>query len=848
MVRTAWRTVRAHKSRMALTTLAVAVGVAFVTGILLVTATVSDALTGASRQTYAHTDVIVRPDVRGAGSAGSAGAAAGLGEAELRRVEGLPETGRVIAAVSGYTALGCPDGRSADRGGPAVGSGYDGSGYDGPDPRYAFTSGRPPTGSGEVAVDGASAERCGYQVGDTARISVDGPGLTVRISGVFTTRAEPAVTGGGSVVLFDTATAQQHFTGPGRFTEFQLKAAPGVSPERLRRAAEQAAPGGTVLTADQLAHDLALHAENQVASLRTTLLSFAAVALFVSCFLIANTFGLLVTQRTREVGLLRTVGASRRQVGRLVLAEAFLVGLAGSLPGVAAGVGVGELLRPVAGNLGKGGPLPTGQALGLPAYALLVPLVVGVLTTMAAAWLPARRAARIAPLAALRDAQAPAPEGVGRRRVLTGVVLAGAGAAVLLAGAGSERIQEGAPTLALGAVATACGLLALMPTLVGPVLAVARPLLAHAGIGARLAERNSARNPRRVSAPAASLVVGVSLVTALTVVAAGGLAAADAAGAHVLTADYVVSMRNLDAQSATVERALAASPEVTAVAALRDVELTVDGAPEFGLALPPGTVRDMLRLRIRAGAAEVGAGRVLVPTGAGLTVGSTVHARLAGGRAAELTVAGVYEPNALVSGFLVDAAVLPGDASAGAGTVRSVLVGTRDRPSAELRRTLAHALGDSPALRIDSSDDLARAAADDTDRMLDLLYALLGLSIGVALLGILNTLALSVTERRREIGMLRAIGLTRAGVRAMVRAEALVIAVIGGALGLALGLLVGWASGQPIARHTPGFRHSVPVLRLTVLLAAAAGAGLLASLWPARRAARTPVLAAIGTE
>ncbi|MFE2408358.1 ABC transporter permease [Kitasatospora sp. NPDC059408] len=841
MLRAAWRTVRAHKSRMGLTALAVAVGVAFVTGILLVTATVSDALTGASRQTYAHTDVVVRPDT------GSVGAPSDLGEAELQRVQGLPETGRVIPAVSGYTALGCPDGRSADRGGPAVGAGYGGS-----DPRYSFTGGRPPAGGDEIAVDEAAAARCGYRVGDAARISVDGPGLTVRISGVFTTRAEPAVSDGGSVVLFDTATAQQHFTGPGRYSEFHVKAAPGVTAERLRQATKQAVPGATVLTADVLTRDRALRAENQVSSLRTTLLSFAAVALFVSCFLIANTFGMLVAQRTREVGLLRAIGASRRQVGRLVLAEAFLVGPAGSLVGVAAGVGVGEVLRPIAGDLGKGGPLPTGDALSLPAYALLVPLATGVLTTVVAAWLPARRAGRIAPLAALRVAEAPLREGAGRRRVLAGVVLAAGGAAGLLSGASSDRIQEGAPVLALGAVLAAGSLLAFMPTLVGPLLAVVRPLLGRAGIGARLAEGNSARNPRRVSAPAASLVVGVSLVTTLTVVAAGGLAAADAAGAHVLKADYVVSMRSLDAQSAAVERTLAASAEVTAVAALREVELTVDGVREFGLALPSNAVRDMLRLRMSGGAADIGGGKVLVPAGYGREVGSTVHARLVDGRAAELTVAGVYEPNALVSGFLVDAAAFPVDAfpvdARPAGAVRSVLVHTRDHPSPGLRRTLAHALGDSPALRIDSSDDLARAAADDTDRMLDLLYALLGLSIGVALLGVVNTLALSVTERRREIGMLRAIGLTRAGVRAMVRAEALIIAVLGGAFGLALGLLVGWASGEAIARHTPGFRHSVPVLRLAVLLAAAAGAGLLASLWPARRAARTPVLAAIGTE
>ncbi|MDI5972413.1 FtsX-like permease family protein [Streptomyces sp. SL13] len=848
MFRTAWRNVRAHSSRMALTALTITVGVAFLTSILLVTATVSDAVAAAYRQAYAHTDVVVRPDGR-SGASASGDRVPSLSTADLRQVEGLPGTDGVIAAVSGYTALGCPDGRPAGRGGPTRGGNYDAPAGGGTtDPRYTFTRGRPPVGGGEAAVDGASAARCGYRVGDTARISVDGPGLTVRISGVFTTRTDPAVTGGGTLVLFDTPTAQKYFTGPGRYSEFDVRAAPGVPAGRLQAAAGKALTGAVILTAASLVLDQELAGQDAVSGLRATLLSFAGVALFISCFLIANTFGMLAARRTREVGLLRVVGATRRQVGRMVLAEAFLVALVASLAGVAVGIGLAEVLRPVAADLGKNGPLPSGGTLSLPAYALLLPLLAGVLTTLIAAWLPARRTARIAPLAALRSVHAPAREGVGTVRGVSGVLLA-AGGAALLVGARTEAVQQGAPVMALGAVLTASGLLTLMPVLVRSALVLVRPLADRIGIGARLAERGGTRDPRRTAAAAAALAIGVSLVTALTMIAAGGLAAADAQGAHVLKADYVVSMQDLSPLSDGVERRLAASPAVTTAAAVRGTRLTVDNSTEYASTVPAAALRAMLRLRFTSGSAAAFGGRnVLVSTDEadayGWAPGSRLTARLPGGRSAELTVGGVYEPDTLLTGLLIDAAILP----APTDTAAEVLLTTRERPSTKLRLALARTLGDSPAVRIDSGDDLARAAAHGTDRLLDLLYALLALSVTIALLGIVNTLALSVVERQREIGMLRAIGLSRAGVRSTVRAEALFIALFGGVLGMALGVFLGWAGGGLIGSDLPGYRCVVPVHRLTALLVLAATAGVLASVWPAHRAARTPVLTAIGTE
>ncbi|CCB72774.1 putative ABC transporter permease protein [Streptantibioticus cattleyicolor NRRL 8057 = DSM 46488] len=830
-----------------MTVLAVALGTAFVCATLVLTATVSADVTRAYRAGPGGPDVVVRSDdTAGPPSRGEPA----LPRGTLERLRRLPEAAAVTGVATGYTAIGCPDGRPAGDGAASVGTGWTRLGPAPAAPRYTFTAGGSPSRPGEIAVDAATAARCGYRVGDTARISLTGPGLRARITGVLTT-TDPATAAGGTLVVFDPATAQRRFAAPGRWTEIDVEAAHGVSARRLLDAATAVLPPHAVaVTGASLAADRALSARSSVDALCTTLLSFAAVALFVCCFLIANTFTMLVAQRTRETGLLRAVGASRRQVTARVLTEALVVGAAASLAGVAAGIALAAALRPYAGALDKGAALPSGGPLSVPWYTLAVPLLAGVATTLAASWLPARRAARIAPLAALRATHAPAPGRTTLVRGVVGALLTTSGVAAVLGGAAMRRVQDGAPVLTLGAVAATTGAVALLPLLLRPVHAVAAPALRATGTAGALAARTSARDVRRVCAAAAPLVIGVTLVAALTMVAAGSQAAADEQGAHVLTADYQVTMDDLGPLSDGVERTLAATPGVTATASVREASATVDGTDEYVTALPARAVPALLRPRFTAGGPRgFGGTGVLVSddqaTANGWTVGTRLPARLPDGTRVRLTVVGVYRSDDLLTGVLLDSAELAGH---GTAVTKRVLV-TTDRPAGPaVRAALSRALGDSPALRVDSSDDLSRASADATRRMLGLPYGLLGVSVAVAFLGIANTLALSVTERRREIGMLRAIGMDRAGVRAMVRWEAVFITFFGGAVGMALGVFVGWAAGRLLGGGLVGYSYALPVPRLLTVVAAAALAGVAASLWPAHRAARTEVLAAVGAE
>ncbi|CAM5409657.1 ABC transporter [Streptomyces spiroverticillatus] len=847
MFRTALRNVLAHRARLLMTMLAVALGAAFVCGTLVFTATVSAQLTRASQQDFAHVDVAVRPGA----DAALAASVPTLSTASLEALRRLPEVARVTGVVSGFTAVAGKDGRPAERGGPTLGTNHDvqaGSGAS--DPRHTFTAGRPPSGRGEIALDEGTATRTGYRVGDTARISVDGPGLRVRITGLFTTDDGP-VNAGGTLVLYDTATAQRHFTAPGRFTELDVEAAPGVSQEDLETKVRKVLPrDAQTLTGSLLAHDQRVHIEAATASLRTTLLAFAAVALFVSCFLIANTFTMLVAQRSREIALLRALGAQRRQVTRQVLTEAGLVGLVASLAGLALGVGIAAALGPFVASAGSL-PLGANGPLDVPWYALSVPVVTGVTTTVLASWLPSRRAATVPPVAVMTQVFAPVGTRQKALRTAVGALVAALGVAAVLGSLGLTRTEDGILLMTLGAMAVTAGCVVLLPVLVRPAVALARPLWSTARSVRELAARNCLRSPRRTAATASALVIGLGLVTSLTMVGAGGQKAADAQAAAVLKADYVVSMADLSVLGPDVEPLLRTAPGVTRIGALHDAQAEIGGAHRFLTSAAASTVRDQLRLRFTSGSLDAFGGTRILVSGheakaGGWSAGTRLPVRLADGTRTEFTVAGVYESNSLVGDFIAEPASL-GAAPAGP-SLDKVLVTTADGSGARTARALAHALGDSPAVRIESGADLSEAAARGVTRMLGLLYGLLAMSVTVALLGIVNTLALSVTERQREIGLLRALGLDRGGVRRMVRLESLFLAVFGGLVGIALGVFLGWAGGELISADLPGYTHELPVGRLLFFLALAALAGVVASLWPARRAARTDILTAVGAE
>ncbi|MEU0459500.1 ABC transporter permease, partial [Streptomyces sp. NPDC006129] len=483
MFRTALRNVLAHKARLLMTVLAVMLGVAFVSGTLVFTNTISDAYQKSSARGFDQVDVAIQPKYR----SDAAGRRPELTRAVLHDSAQVPGAGQAIGVVSGFTALAGKDGKPAGSGFESRGANYWGA----KDARYPLVGGHAPKGRGEVLIDSKTAERTGYKVGDTVRLSVDGPVLTPTISGIFTTD-DGNVAAGGSLTLFDTATAQKLLAKPGTYDQIDVTAKPGVSQAALKAELDKALPRDLVdtTTGQELARQEAAQIAQSMDGLKNVLLGFAAIALFVGTFIIANTFTMLVAQRTKELALLRAVGASRRQVTRSVLIEAFVVGAVAAVTGLLAGVGIGAGLRLLMGSFGE--TIPDGPLVVSPGT-VVTALAVGILVTMLAAWLPGRRAAKIPPVAAMSSIHAQATAKSLMLRNTLGALLSAVGVAIVLAATTMDDDSGQAP-MGLGAVLLLIGVFILTPLLSRPLIAAAAPALRGFGIAGKLARENAARN------------------------------------------------------------------------------------------------------------------------------------------------------------------------------------------------------------------------------------------------------------------------------------------------------------------------------------------------------------------
>ncbi|MFG2461222.1 ABC transporter permease [Streptomyces sp. NPDC048523] len=842
MFRTALRNVLAHKARLLMTVLAVMLGVAFVSGTLVFTNTISEAFQKSSAKGFDQVDVAVTAKSR-EDKGNTIGKNPDLTQALLEKSAGVPGAANAIGVVSGFTAI-------ADKDGKLVGGGFQSQGgnyYGDKDPRYPLAEGAAPHGANQVAIDSETAKRAGYKVGDTVRISVDGPVLKPVVTGIFTTD-DGNVAAGGSLALFDTATAQKLFGKPGTYDEIDVKAASGTSQTALRAALDKALPANLVETetGKELADSQAELISSSMAGLKQGLLVFAGIALFVGTFIIANTFTMLVAQRTKELALLRAVGASRRQVTRSVLIEAFVVGLIAAVTGLVAGIGIGAGLRSLMGTLGA--TVPDGPLIITPGT-VGTALAVGVLITMLAAWLPGRRAAKIPPVAAMSSVHAKATTKSLVLRNTLGALFSGAGVAVILAATTMEGSDGQAP-MGMGAVLLIIGVFILTPLLSRPLIAAAAPLLRVFGVSGKLARQNSVRNPRRTAATASALMIGLTLITGMTVMAGSLQKSIDKMASAAVKADYVVSMANGNELSADVEKKLAKVDDVTAVSPLRNAASRIDGETEYLTGVNGSAIGELTDLKMDDGAFKVGGSEVVVDKDRaksfGWKAGSTFTVHYEDGKAQKLTVAGVYEGNELISGIMLDTATLSPHLSDLSDM--QVMLKTSDGASDAAKDRLEKALGSNPAIKVQDKKDLSDSIAQMFTLMLNMLYGLLAMAVIVAVLGVINTLAMSVFERSQEIGMLRAIGLDRKGIKRMVRLESLVISLFGGVLGIGLGVFFGWAAGELLGTKMATYELVLPWARMAVFLLLAATVGILAALWPARRAARMNMLAAIKAE
>ncbi|MCW2539591.1 MAG: putative rane protein [Frankiales bacterium] len=828
------RNLAAHKVRLALTVLSVVLGTAFIAGSFVFTDTLSHTFKGLLSDVGQGVDVQVT---------GQEDDSSGVPLADVDRIKTIDGVRAVQPVMSGQIVLIAADGKPTQSGGaPTEGLSYSPPAEQLGQP-YEFTEGSPPTASGQIALNQGAMKLAKLQVGDHTKVLAPSTGtVDVTITGVYKTKTD---TGGYIGALFAADQARSLFTDGKHIGTVYVAAQPGVSQDQLRARVAQQLPDMKVITGKQLQADTEKDINTALSFINYFLLAFGAIALLVGTFIIYNTFSMLVAQRLRELALLRAIGASRRQISRSVLLEAMLVGLTGSIIGIAAGVGLAYGLRSLLNSFNVG--LPSG-ALQLTPRTIIVALLVGVLVTMFSAYTPARRAARTPPVAAMREEFA--STGTSLRRRTAAAVGFGLLGAIALAFGGLAPSGGGAASLVgLGALAMIIAVLLGAPALSRPIVGavgavVARPF----GAVGRLARTNAVRNPRRTAATAFALTLGLMLVTTIAVFGASAKHSINALVDNNVRADYVLT--GPDAIGVPVQAGAVAEkvPGVASSLALSPLDVRINGKSSGGTAVD-GPLAQLLPYKLISGRGELSGHNIMVSqTWAKdhkVGPGSSIAMVSSDKRSVTATVSGVYENNELLGPWL-------GSGDFGREVTppqfeQNFVVLIKAQPGtnlATLRTNLENATDPFLVVKVQTAEEFKGSQADQINGLLGVLYGLLALAIVIAILGIINTLALSVVERRREIGMLRAVGIMRGQLRRTIYLESLLIAVFGAIVGVAMGLVFG-----PLFVHTlrdQGLGEiSVPWGQAVLLLVLSAVVGVLAALWPAARAARTRPLEAI---
>ena len=845
MFKAALRGLLAHKLRLALTALAIVLGVGFISGTYVLTDTMNAAFDELFASATAGVDVVVRDDSHFEAEFG--GSREPIDASLVKAIAAVDGVEIASGSVSGYAQFVGKDGEAITPGGaPTLGFNWT------PEPLnpMEIVAGEPPQQPDEVVMDAPTADKHGFDIGDEVTvITLEGPRRFV-ISGTAAFATGSSL-GGATIALFETTTAQKLFDKQDRFDSIDVAGAPGISETELSARVQQVLPEGVVAdSAAEVSDEMSEAIRQGLGFFNTALLIFAGVALFVGSFLIFNTFSITVTQRTREFALLRALGASGRQVTVSVMAEAALMGLVAALAGLGAGVlialGLNALLEAFGIDLPQ-------TALQLKPRTVTVSLAVGVLVTLASSLAPARRAARISPMEALRES-APAFYRPSRRRLLGGTALVALGASALLFGLFGESSQE-LTYVGLGAAVSFIGVAVLAPAFARPIAtALGAPLRQTFGFPAHLARQNVDRNTRRTAATAAALMVGLALVGLIAILADSFKTSIADALERSMRADFLIQSSSFTTPviSPRLAQSLAELDELAAVAPLRFGQVRHAGDSHFIVATDPQALEQTADIGVVAGDLDdLGRSGIFLyePTARslGLGVGDRFDLTFAATGKRALEIIGLFDDKTLVgSDYLVSLSTY--DRNFPDRVDSNILIKAAEGvPLERARAAIAAIADDYPNVEVENQAEARQTYASRIDQLLGLVTALLALSLIIALLGITNTLALSVHERTREIGLLRAVGMERRQVRAMICHEAVIIAALGAALGLAIGWI--FARAFVVALEPEGITaFTVPGAQLLTYLAAAVLAGMLAALPPARRAARLDVLRAIAEE
>ncbi|WP_350274912.1 FtsX-like permease family protein [Kribbella sp. HUAS MG21] len=885
MIRFALQGLLARKLRTTLTAIGVVLGVALISGTYVLTDSITSAFDSVFTENYKNTDAVISGKTAFDAAEDGTVTAPPFPADLLRKVRELPEVGAAAGAVNGEAQLIGKDGKVIVSGGaPNIGFSLDPT-----LPQFnslTLVSGTWPA-SGEVVVDTQTATKNGLAVGDTVGVQARSAAQQMRITGLVEFGSVSSI-GGATLAGFDLETAQRLFGKTGKLDQILIAAKGGVNRQQLVDAVRRLLPEATqVRTADEQAAEDAAGTTEFLNFLKTFLLVFAAIALFVGSFVIANSLAITIAQRTREFATLRTLGASRRQVLGSVVLESLVTGLVASAVGLFLGLAVATGMFQLFDAIGL--TLPN-NGLVFEARTIVVALFVGVVVTTLASLRPAWRATRVPPIAAVREGATLAPGRLHRFRPVGAALLAAAGVAAVLVGLFADGLKTSALLSLLGAgvLLLFIGIAAFSARLVRPLAAVSDPVARWSVVvltaliwpivlvplwavrqlfgrhpefppvlpdrpAVAIGGQNSRRDPHRTASTAAALMIGLALVTLVATLGAGLIKPFEDAVDRISSSDYAITAQNNFSPLPPAVAATAAKvPAVEEVTSVRGGQARAFDKT-ISITAIDRTAPQLLRFDWQAG--SQGSLSELEPNGAivdadyaeqnALVLGSTISLQSVTGKVLPFQVRGIFKPPVGGSPF--------GNVTIATATFDSVtpqpqniytFLTMRGGVTPDNTAALSAALSTFPNAKAVTIEQFKKAQTDSIKSLLNVLYVLLALSVLVSLFGIVNTLVLTVFERTRELGMLRAIGLTRGQVKRMIRQESVITALIGAVIGIALGLLLAWL----LAARLDEISFTVPVFQVVIFAVVAVVVGIFAAIWPARRAAKLNPLEALQYE
>ena len=852
MFKVALRGLLAHKVRLVATGVAVILGVAFMAGTQVLTSSIGASFDKVFSDVYASIDVVVRSTNEVETPFGSERTR--IADTVLPTVEDVPGVDAAEGQVVGQIRVLDRDNK------PLVQA-------QGP-PNFALNwltspslngwtivEGEPPTGADQIVLDAKTAADGDFALGDTVSVAIASGVNQYRMVGVARF-GKLDTWGGAQAALFDTATAQALVGEPGTYNWISVSGDDGVSQSALTERVAQVIPADTeAITGADFTAESQDAFQKIIGIFNTFLLVFALIALFVGSFIIYNTFTIIVAQRTRELALLRALGASRRQVLGSVMIEALAVGFLASAVGVGLGVLLAMGLNALMQSVGFSGP---DTPIIIPASAVISSILVGTLITLASAILPARRAASIAPIAAMRDV-AVESTGASRRRVVIGAVMLLGGAISLWSGlyGGSDA---GLQLVGLGAFLVFMGFTVVGPVTAGPMARVlGAPLARFGGVSGRIARENAMRNPKRTATTASALMIGVGLVGFIAVTAQSLKVSVVEAINTSVTAQYVVNTDGFGATAlpTSLVGQIAALPEVETSAGISATFANIDGGAKIIIATDPAAFEKVVAIDdVEGSFAGLTDNGVAIPekmaTDKKLSIGDELEVSFLHGGPPTLTIESIYDSKFPIQGpgYFINAGLFAEVTPPDQQTAQSIYVGLKDTSAEgilEAREPIEQVTSTVPGAKLQSIKEFTKAQTDQANQFLVVVYVLLALALIIAIVGVINTLLLSVYERTRELGLLRAVGMSRRQVRSSIRSESVIISLIGTIIGLGIGLVFGWA--LVTALYDQGITtFSVPWSQLIIIVLLAALAGVGAALYPAWRASRLDVLRAVSAE